>query len=129
MKLKITIDQKTYEVDVEAAEPETRRAPPRGYPIEPAPVRLSAAAPPPLAAPRRAAPVNEEKGVPQPGFGHRGAGGGAGRPEHPGGRYSAGAGSHEDGNQYHRAGRRQAGDIKVEAGDSVQSGQVVVEFE
>jgi methylmalonyl-CoA carboxyltransferase small subunit len=60
VKLKITIDQKTYEVDVEAAEPETA-APPRGYPIEPAQVHLPAAAPPPIAPPPGEAPVNEGK--------------------------------------------------------------------
>ena len=58
MKLKITIDEKTYEVEVEAAEPETPGAPPRGYSVEPAPVRLPAAPP---SAPRAAAPANEEK--------------------------------------------------------------------
>ena len=59
MKLKITIDEKTFEVDVEAVEPETRSAPPRGYAVEPAPVRMPAVAP--AAAPRSEEPVNEEK--------------------------------------------------------------------
>ena len=59
MKLKITIDDKTYEVDVEAVEPETRVSPPRGYVAEPAAVRVPAAS---LAAqPKPAGPVNEEK--------------------------------------------------------------------
>ena len=58
MKLKITIDQKTYEVEVEAAEPETA-APPRGYPVEPSQVRLAAASPP-AAGPATPAP-NEDK--------------------------------------------------------------------
>jgi len=59
VKLKITIDQKTYEVDVEAAEPETAAAPPRGYPVEPAQVRLPAAAAP--VAPPADSNVNESK--------------------------------------------------------------------
>jgi len=59
VKLKITIDEKTYEVDVEAVQPETRVAPPRGYAAEPAPVRLPAASA--AAQPKPAAPVNEEK--------------------------------------------------------------------
>lgn len=45
MKLKITIDNRTYEVEVEAAEPETPPAP-RGYRIESAPLRVPAGAPP-----------------------------------------------------------------------------------
>ena len=59
MKLKLTINEKTYEVDVEAAEPEAPAAP-KGYAVDPAPVRLPAA--PPASAP--AAPVataNEDK--------------------------------------------------------------------
>ena len=59
MKLRITIDEKTYEVDVEAVEPEARVSPPRGYPVESAPVRLPAASA--GAQPKRAEPVNEEK--------------------------------------------------------------------
>jgi biotin carboxyl carrier protein len=64
VKLRITVDQKTYEVDVEAVEPEARSAPPRGYAAEPAPVRIpgavSAAAA--TAAPAGpAAPVDEDK--------------------------------------------------------------------
>jgi methylmalonyl-CoA carboxyltransferase small subunit len=60
VKLKITIDQKTYEVDVEVAEPEPH-SPPRGYAVEPAPLRVPAA--PAGLAPKPAASgsVNEEK--------------------------------------------------------------------
>jgi methylmalonyl-CoA carboxyltransferase 1.3S subunit len=47
MKLKITIDGETYEVEVEAIEPETASAPPRGYVTEPAPVRVPATPPAP----------------------------------------------------------------------------------
>jgi methylmalonyl-CoA carboxyltransferase small subunit len=59
VKLRITIDEKTYEVDVEAVEPETRVSPPKGYAVESAPVRLPAASA--AAQPRRPEPVNEEK--------------------------------------------------------------------
>ncbi len=60
MKLKITVENKTYEVEVEAEQPETNA--PRGWFMEPGAVRVPAAAP--LAAP--AAPagpsnVNEDK--------------------------------------------------------------------
>jgi methylmalonyl-CoA carboxyltransferase small subunit len=62
VKLKITIDNKVYEVEVEAAEPEAP-APPAGYTFQPSVVRLPAA---PLAAPTKpngngGAPVNEDK--------------------------------------------------------------------
>jgi methylmalonyl-CoA carboxyltransferase small subunit len=59
VKLRITIDDKTYDVDVEAIEPEGRVPPPRGYAVESAPLRVpagSAAGPP-----RGSEPVNEEK--------------------------------------------------------------------
>ena len=60
MKLKITIENKTYDVEVEAAEPEAPAAPPRGYVMEPASVRVPAgAAPPPVAPP--SGDVNEAK--------------------------------------------------------------------
>ncbi|MBV9269434.1 MAG: hypothetical protein JO061_24915 [Acidobacteriaceae bacterium] len=60
MKLKITVDNKTYEVDVEAAEAEQAPNPPRGYVVEPSAVRVPANATAPAAA-RAAGPVNEEK--------------------------------------------------------------------
>ncbi|MBI4893414.1 MAG: biotin/lipoyl-binding protein [Acidobacteria bacterium] len=59
MKLKVTIDQKVYEVEVEASEPEQRQLPPVGYLMQPAAVRVPAA---PAAAPAGGAPVeNEDK--------------------------------------------------------------------
>jgi methylmalonyl-CoA carboxyltransferase small subunit len=61
VKLKITVDNKTYEVDVEAAEPESAAPnPPRGYVVEPAAVRVPASAPvaPP---PSAAGPADEGK--------------------------------------------------------------------
>ncbi len=42
MKLKITVDNKTYEVDVEVAAPEMETAAPRGYVAQPAPLRVPA---------------------------------------------------------------------------------------
>ena len=58
MKLKITIDNKTYEVDVEASEPESPAATAaRGPVMESAPVRL----PPAPAKPVEAAPADEAK--------------------------------------------------------------------
>lgn len=59
MKLNITIDKKTYEVEVEAAEPEAHSGPPQGYTMDPAPVRVPAAAP--AAKPVDSTPVNEGK--------------------------------------------------------------------
>jgi methylmalonyl-CoA carboxyltransferase 1.3S subunit len=48
VKFKITIDQKTYEVDVEAVEPDGP-GPPRAYAVESAPLRVPAMPPPPSA--------------------------------------------------------------------------------
>lgn len=59
MKLRITIDEKTYEVDVEAVDPEARVAAPRDYVAQPAAVRLQAGSPPP--APTQVQPANEDK--------------------------------------------------------------------
>jgi methylmalonyl-CoA carboxyltransferase 1.3S subunit len=126
VKLKITIDQKTYEVDVEAAEPETAAGPVRGYAVEPAPVRLSAAAPPAPAQPEAVA--NEDKVcrspiagivvriVAQPGQGIQ-----------PGDILVVlEAMKMETNITAPIAGKLK--DVKVKQGDSVQSGQVVAEF-
>jgi methylmalonyl-CoA carboxyltransferase small subunit len=59
VKLRITIDETIYEVDVEAVEPEARPMPPRGYVAEPAPVRVPAASA--AAQPQPQESVNEEK--------------------------------------------------------------------
>jgi methylmalonyl-CoA carboxyltransferase small subunit len=128
VKLKITIDQKTYEVDVEATEPETAAAPPRGYPVEPAQVRLPAAAPP-VAPPAEGAPVNEGKVCRSPvsGIVVRVV-------AQPGQSLQAGdillvleAMKMETNITAPIAGKVK--DIKVKQGDSLQSGQVAVEFE
>ena len=128
MKLKITIDQKTYEVDVAAAEPETVAAPPRGYPVEPSQVRLPAAAAP-VAPPAEGPPVNEEKVCRSPvsGIVVRVV-------AQLGQSLQAGdillvleAMKMETNITAPIAGKATA--IKVKQGDGVQSGQVVVEFE
>lgn len=127
MKLKVTIDGKTYEVDVEAAEPEVA-APPR-FAVEPAQVRVPAAAPaaPPPAA--QGAPVDEEKVCRSPvsGIVVRIA-------AQVGQALQTGdvlivleAMKMETNITAPRAGKIAA--IKVSQGDSVQSGQIVVECE
>lgn len=60
MKLKITIENKTYEVDVEASEPEPAPLPPIGSLMQPGAVRLPAAAPQGKPA-LDEGPVNEDK--------------------------------------------------------------------
>src|SRR5258708_20485145 len=68
MKLNITIDEKTYEVEVEAAEPESPASMPHnrgGLNIGSAPLRVPAAAAP-IAPPPDSKPVNEEKGCRSP---------------------------------------------------------------
>jgi biotin carboxyl carrier protein len=57
VKLKITVDDKTYEVEVAVSEPDAP-PPPRGYVVEPAPVRIVAA---PAGAPSSGATVDEDK--------------------------------------------------------------------
>jgi methylmalonyl-CoA carboxyltransferase small subunit len=63
MKLKITIDNKIFEVEVEASQPETPHPP--GYYFQPSVVRVPAAAPvaprPGAASGNGGAPVNEDK--------------------------------------------------------------------
>ena len=62
MKLKVTVDGKTYEVDVEASEPEVPIQQPRHFAIEPAPVRVPAAPMAPLTSPAPGGgPVDEGK--------------------------------------------------------------------
>jgi methylmalonyl-CoA carboxyltransferase small subunit len=60
MKLKITIEGKTYEVDVDAAEPETPAANPQTRNIGSAPVRVPAT-PAPAAPPAEGKVENEDK--------------------------------------------------------------------
>ena len=131
MKLNITIDGKTYEVDVDAAEPETPAAAPYnlgGLNIGSAPLRVpasSAPAPPPAGD----KPVNEEKVCRSPvsGIVVRLA-------AQVGQSLQAGdillvleAMKMETNITAPSAGKIAV--IRVNQGDSVQAGQVVVEFE
>jgi methylmalonyl-CoA carboxyltransferase 1.3S subunit len=127
VKLNITIDSKTYEVDVEASEPEAP-APPRGWTMESSPVRVPAAAPPPVKA-VDASPVNEAKVCRSPvsGIVVRVA-------TQPGQTLQIGdvllileAMKMETSVTSPVAGKVAA--IKVAQGESVQCGQVMVEFE
>lgn len=62
MKLKITVDNKTYEVDVEATEPEAAPNLPLRYTVQPTALHVPASAPPPPAAAiAHAGPVDEAK--------------------------------------------------------------------
>jgi len=59
VKLNITIDGKTYEVEVEAVDGDAPAHTPRNYTVQSAPVRVPGAAP--AEAPAPTGPVNEEK--------------------------------------------------------------------
>ncbi len=61
MKLKVTIDQKVYEVEVEASEPEQRQLPPVGYLMQPAAVRVPAGPAPAAGGPATGPVENEDK--------------------------------------------------------------------
>ena len=128
MKLKVAIDGKTYEVDVEAAEPEAPAAMPRHFIVGSAPVRVAAAAGV-VAPPVDAAPVNEDKVCRSPvsGIVVRVA-------AQPGQSLQTGdvllvleAMKMETNITAPKPGKVSA--IPVVQGDSVQAGQVVVEFE
>ena len=126
MKLKITVDSKIYEVDVEAVEPETPAQLPRGLAVESAPVRAPSAAP---VAPVDATPVNEELVCRSPV-----AGVVVKVAAQPGQTLQVGdvliileAMKMETNITAPVAGK--VANIKVKAGDGVQAGQVVVELE
>ncbi len=129
MKLKVTIDGRTYEVDVEAAEPEVAVQAPRQFAVQPAPVRVPAA-PAPAAPPVEQGPPVDEKKVcrsPVSGIVVRVA-------AQVGQTLQTGdvlivleAMKMETNITAPNAGKIAA--LKVNQGDSVQSGQVVVEFE
>jgi methylmalonyl-CoA carboxyltransferase 1.3S subunit len=126
VKLKITIDQKTYEVDVEVAEQETPSLPPSGYMVQPASVRVPAA---PAPAKPVEGPVNEEKVARSPVSGIV-----VKVQAQVGQTLQAGdillvleAMKMETNITAPVAGK--VANIRVAGGDSVQSGQVVVEFE
>lgn len=127
MKLKITIDSKNYEVDVEVAEPEPAGAPPRFHQsVESSAARAMVAV---AAPPVDATPVNEEKVCRSPVSGIVA-------------KVTAKVGqSLQVGDellileamkmetQVTASAAGKVTSVKVKAGDSVQAGQVLVEFE
>lgn len=131
MKLNVTIDGRTYEVDVEPSEPEVPAPPaPRHFAVSPAPVRVPATplGPPPAAA-SPGGPVDESKVCRSPvsGIVVRIA-------AQVGQTLQTGdvlivleAMKMETNITAPNAGKIAA--IKVNQGDGVQSGQIVVEFE
>jgi len=129
MKLTITIDGKTYEVDVEASEPESPAAPTHltGVNISSAALRVPASTP--AAPPETGTPVHEEKVCRSPvsGIVVRIAAQ-VGQALQPGDVLLVlEAMKMETSITAHSAGKIAA--IRVNQGDSVQAGQVVVEFE
>ena len=127
MKLNITIDGKQYEVDVEVAEPEAPGAPRTvsGFNIASAPVRAT----PPAAPPVDAAPVNDDRVCRSPvsGIVVRVAAQ-VGQSLQPGDILVVlEAMKMETNITAPSAGKIAV--IKVNQGESVQAGQVVVEFE
>jgi methylmalonyl-CoA carboxyltransferase 1.3S subunit len=127
VKLKITVDGKAYEVEVEAVDPEAPAQPPRGYTVQSAPVRVPGAPSAAVAAPE--GPVNDEKVCRSPvsGIVVRVV-------AQPGQAIQVGdillvleAMKMETNITAPLAGKVSA--VKAGAGDSVQVGQVVVEFE
>jgi methylmalonyl-CoA carboxyltransferase small subunit len=121
VKLTIKIDQKTYEVEVEAAEADAPSQPPRGYVMESAPVRVPAA--PPAAPPAPSGAVNEEKVCRSPVSGNV-----VRVMAHAGQSIQVGDVLLMETNITAPVSGKLAA-VKVNAGESVQSGQVVVEFE
>jgi methylmalonyl-CoA carboxyltransferase small subunit len=127
MKLNITIDGKEYEVDVEVAEPETPGAPRNvsGFNIASAPVRIMPTAAPPV----DATPVNDDKVCRSPvsGIVVRVAAQ-VGQTLQPGDILLVLEAMKMETNITAPAAGKIAA-IKVNQGDPVQAGQVVVEFE
>jgi methylmalonyl-CoA carboxyltransferase small subunit len=130
MKLNITIDGKTYEVDVEAVEPEAPAAAPHsvaGLNIGSAPLRMPAAPAP--AAPVPGGPVNEDKVCRSPvsGIVVRVAAQ-VGQSLQPGDVLVVLEAMKMETNITAPASGKVAS-LAVKQGDSVQAGQVVAEFE
>lgn len=128
MKLNITIDGKTYEVDVEVAEPETPGGPQSvsGFHVGSAPLRALAGAP---AAPPAESNVNESKVCRSPvsGIVVRVAAQ-VGQSLQPGDILVVLEAMKMETNITAPAAGKIA-TIRINQGDSVQAGQVVVEFE
>jgi methylmalonyl-CoA carboxyltransferase 1.3S subunit len=128
VKLTVKIDGKTYKVEVEAVEPEAAApAPLRPMSVEPAQVRVPAASPPP--APAGGPPVDEAKVCRSPvsGIAVRIAAQ-VGQTLQQGDVLIVLEAMKMETNITAPAAGKVAG-IKVGQGDSVQSGQIVVEFE
>jgi methylmalonyl-CoA carboxyltransferase small subunit len=127
MKLKITIDSKNYEVDVEVAEPEAAGAPPRFHQsVESSAARAMAAV---AAPPVEAAPVNEGKACRSPVSGIV-----AKVTAKEGQSLKVGdellvLEAMKMETQVTASVTGKVASVKVKAGDSVQAGQVLVEFE
>ena len=127
MKLKITIDEKVFEVDVEAAEPDAPAPLSRPLSVESAKVRVPAApvAPPPV----DSAPVNEQKVCRSPVSGIVvKVAAQVGQTLQTGDVLLVLEAMKMETN-ITAPGPGKIAAIKVNAGDSVQSGQIVVEFE
>ncbi len=134
MRLKLTVDGKTYEVDVEVAAPEHPIYGVGGYfPMSPArvpaPAPMTVAPPPPAPGAAPPSPVNEEKAVRSPisGIVVR-------MSAHPGQQIQVGDGvlvleamKMETDITAPVAGK--VSKVNVQVGDSVKGGQVLVEFE
>jgi methylmalonyl-CoA carboxyltransferase small subunit len=128
MKLKITIDSKNYEVDVEVAEPEPAGAPPRFHQtVESSAARTSVAVA--AAPPIDSTPVVEDKVCRSPVSGLV-----ASVIAQPGQTLQVGDGllvleAMKMETQVTASAAGKVAAIKVKTGDSVQAGQVLVEFE
>jgi methylmalonyl-CoA carboxyltransferase small subunit len=128
MKLKITIDSKNYEVDVEVAEPEPAGAPPRFHQtVESSAARTAVAVAP--APPIDSHPVVEDKVCRSPVSGLV-----ASIIAQPGQTLQIGDGllvleAMKMETQVTASAAGKVAAIRVKAGDSVQAGQVLVEFE
>jgi methylmalonyl-CoA carboxyltransferase small subunit len=127
MKLKITIDSKNYEVDVEVAEPEPAGAPPRFHQsVESSAARSAVAV---AAPPVDATPVNEGKVCRSPVSGIV-----ASVAAKEGQSLKVGdellvLEAMKMETQVTAAVAGKVASVKIKAGDSVQAGQVLVEFE
>jgi len=132
MKLTITIDAKTYEVEVDAAEPEAHAIPQHslsGLNVGSAPLRVPAASTPPAPPAAGDKPVNEEKVCRSPvsGIVVR-VEAQVGQSLQPGDILLVLEAMKMETNITAPSAGKTAF-IRVKQGDSVQAGQVVVEFE
>jgi methylmalonyl-CoA carboxyltransferase small subunit len=127
MKLKITIDSKNYEVDVEVAEPEPAGAPPRFHQsVESSAARAAVAV---AAPPVDATPVNEGKVCRSPVSGIvASVAAKEGQSLQVGDELLVLEAMKME-TQVTAAVAGKVTSVKIKAGDSVQAGQVLVEFE